>query len=146
MIKINRKFKKNIFKLLLLIFILMILYILGLNYISNRARNIIKANIKVEQAKIENAIKEYKLRTGENPNLQGNENNLQNVKNVTGSYTFDLFYGSNKLFEIPENLQNQIIKTNKITTQKDNKGGWFYNVLTGEIKANIEEKNNKSTK
>lgn len=141
MIKINRKFKKNMFKLLLIIFVFMLLFFLGVNFISNKARNIAKANIKIEQAKIENAIKEYKLRTGENPNLQGNENSLQNVKNVTGSYSFDLFYGSNKLFETPENLQKQIVKTNKITTQKDNKGGWFYNILTGEIKANIEEKN-----
>ena len=84
-------------------------------------------------------LKVYKTRTGEYPNLIGNENNLREVKNYQGEYTFELFYGDEKIFEIPGNISKGIVKTNKIVRKKDNKGGWVYDITTGEISPNIED-------
>lgn len=98
----------------------------------------LKANIEIERARLENAIKIYKNKNGNNPQLVGNENNLENVKEKDTNYSFGLIYGNDKIYEIPGNLSKNIVKSNKITSIKDNKGGWVYNIETGKIEANIE--------
>lgn len=147
---LNTKIKKYILKLSFLLIIFSIIGILFLNFTSNNAKKIINANIEIETLRLQNAIKEYRIKVGSYPDLLGNENELSKVKDVVtpgkDKYNFSLFYGSEKLYEIPENLEKGVEQSNKIVIAKDNKGGWFYNVLTGEIKVNIEEKNNKSTK
>ena len=99
---------------------------------------IIKADIEIEREKLANAIKNYKSRTGVFPELSGNENNLANIRTPDGKYSFNVFYGEEKLFVIPGNLEKGTEDSNNVVVIRNNKGGWVYNKTDGEIKPNIE--------
>ena len=114
-------------------------FILSVFIFSKRVERITNADLDIETVRLRNAIESYKIRTGEYPDLSGNENSLQEIKSSQGGYTFELFYGDEKIYEIPGNMAEGIIKTNSIVTVKDDKGGWVYDVRTGEIFPNIED-------
>ncbi len=122
----------------LFVIMAIIAFFISINLLSERAQLIMKADIEVEKAKFENAIKNYKSRVGEFPELSGNENSLSNIKSPDGKYSFDIFYGDEKIFTVPGNMEQGIEDSNIIVKVKDNKGGWFYNKRTGEIKPNLE--------
>ncbi len=134
--------KKNIKNYAIVTIILISLgfisYIIWFNISYSNSSKMLKANIEIERLRLENTIKIYKNKNGNNPQLIGNENNLENVKENDTNYSFGLIYGNDKIYEIPENLSKNIVKSNKITNRKDNKGGWVYNIETGKIEANIE--------
>ena len=134
--------KKNIKNYTIVTIILISLgfisYIIWFNISYSNSSKMLKANIEIERLRLENAIKIYKNKNGNNPQLIGNEDNLENVKENDTNYSFGLIYGNDKIYEIPENLSKNIVKSNKITNRKDNKGGWVYNIETGKIEANIE--------
>lgn len=134
--------KKNIknyaIVMIILISLGIISYSIWFNISYSNSSKMLKANIEIERLRLENAIKIYKNKNGNNPQLVGNENNLENVKENNTNYSFGLIYGNDKIYEIPENLFKNIVKSNKIISRKDNKGGWVYNIETGKIEANIE--------
>ena len=134
--------KKNIknytIVMIILISLGIISYIIWFNISYSNSSKTLKANIEIERLRLENAVKIYKNKNGNNPQLVGNENNLENVKENDTNYSFGLIYGDDKIYEIPGNLSKNILKSNKITSRKDNKGGWVYYIETGKIEANIE--------
>ena len=134
--------KKNIKNYAIVMIILISLgfisYIIWFNISYSNSSKMLKANIEIERLRLENAIKIYKNKNGNNPQLGSNENNLENVTENDTNYSFGLIYGNDKIYEIPGNLSKNIVKSNKITSIKDNKGGWVYNIETGKIEANIE--------
>ena len=60
------------------------------------------------------------------------------LKSTDNLYDFAILYGENKLYEMPENLVKNVVRTNKIVEKQDNTGGWVYDQMKGEIKPNIE--------
>ena len=104
---------------------------------SRKVDKLIAADIRVETVKLQNAIKKFNEKTGSNPNLAGLEDNLQNVKSSDGAYNFGTFYGSDKIYEIPESIEDSRERSNRIVTKKDKKGGWVYDQLKGTISPNI---------
>ena len=124
--------------MIILISLGIISYIIWFNISYSNSTKMLKANIEIERSRLENAVKTYKNKNGNNPQLVGNENNLENVKENDTNYSFGLIYGNDKIYEIPGNLSKNILKSNKITSRKDNKGGWVYNIETGKIEDNIE--------
>jgi len=104
---------------------------------SRKVDKLIAADIRVETVKLQNAIKKFNEKTGSNPNLAGLEDNLQNVKSSDGAYNFGTFYGSDKIYEIPESIKDSRERSNRIVTKKDKKGGWVYDQLKGTISPNI---------
>ena len=112
--------------------------IVVLNMYATKVNKLKEADIKIETIKLENAIKDYKSRTGSFPALKGNENNLKVLKSTDDLYNFAILYGENELYAIPENLVKNIARTNKIVEKQDNTGGWVYDQVKGEIKPNIE--------
>ena len=48
-----------------------------------------------------------------------------------------LFYGSEKIYEIPESIKDDREQSNRIVTKKDKKGGWVYDEVKGTISPNI---------
>ena len=52
-------------------------------------------------------------------------------------YNFGTFYGSDKIYEIPESIKDFRERSNRIVTKKDKKGGWVYDQLKGTISPNI---------
>ena len=69
--------------------------------------------------------------------MEGLENNLHDVKSSDGVYNFGTFYGSEKIYEIPESIKDSRERSNRIVTKKDKKGGWVYDRLKGTISPNI---------
>lgn len=136
----GRKLKKIITKLIGFSFLLVMAYIVSIYFYAGKAHKIIKADIQIEKARMENAIKTFKEKTGSYPDLIGKEDNLNTVIGQGGKYTFNIFYGGEKLYAIPENLKEGVERTNRIVTKRDNKGGWIYNSIKGEIAPNIDEK------
>lgn len=134
----RKKIRKIIVKTIVFITVFIMVFFLGVYLFSKRVEKLIKADIQIETVRLENAVKEFKSKTGVYPDISGKENNLKEVKSLDGRYTFDLFYGTEKIYEIPDNLKKGIMKSNSVKLQKDNKGGWLYNTMTGEIKPNIE--------
>lgn len=134
----RKKIRKIIVKTIVFITVFITVFFIGIYLFSKRVEKLIKADIQIETVRLENAIKEFKAKTGVYPNISGKENNLKEVKSPDGRYTFDLFYGTEKIYEIPDNLKKGIMKSNSVNLQKDNKGGWFYNIITGEIKPNMD--------
>ena len=104
---------------------------------SRKVDKLIAADIRVETVKLQNAIKKFNEKTGSNPNLAGLEDNLQNVKSSDGAYNLGTFYGSDKIYEIPESIEDSRERSNRIVTKKDKKGGWVYDQLKGTISPNI---------
>jgi len=104
---------------------------------SRKVDKLIAADIRVETVKLQNAIKKFNEKTGSNPNLAGLEDSLQNVKSSDGAYNFGTFYGSDKIYEIPESIKDSRERSNRIVTKKDKKGGWVYDQLKGTISPNI---------
>ena len=130
---------KNVFGRTMLFAIMGIIsFFISVHLFSEKAKVIIKADIEIEREKLANAIKNYKSRTGVFPELSGNENNLANIRTPDGKYSFNVFYGEEKLFVIPGNLEKGIEDSNNVVAVKNNKGGWVYNRTDGEIKPNIE--------
>ena len=139
---LNENIRKKIIKIIIKIFFLLIVstiaFILSIFIFSKRLERIKLADLNIETARLKNAIESYKIRTGEYPKLEGNENNLKNIKNYQGNYTFELFYGDEKIHEVHGNIEKGISSTNKVFSKKDNKGGWVYDIETGKISPNIE--------
>ena len=104
---------------------------------SRKVDKLIAADIRVETVKLQNAIKKFNEKTGSNPNLAGLEDSLQNVKSSDGAYNFGTFYGSDKIYEIPESIKDSRERSNRVVTKKDKKGGWVYDQLKGTISPNI---------
>ena len=52
-------------------------------------------------------------------------------------FNFSTFYGTEQIYEIPENLKLHRERSNQIVTKKDKKGGWVYDKKTGKITPNI---------
>ncbi len=104
---------------------------------SRKVDKLIAADIQVETVKLQNAVKKFNEKTGSNPKLAGLEDNLQNVKSSDGVYNFGTFYGSDKIYEIPESIKNGRERSNRIVTKKDGKGGWVYDELKGTVSPNI---------
>ncbi len=123
-----------------IVFIIMaiIAFFISIHLFSEKSQLIMKADIEVEKAKFENAVKSYKARTGVFPEIAGNENNLRNIKSPDGKYSFDIFYGDEKIFTVPGDMEREIEDSNTVVPVKDNKGGWFYNKMNGEVQANLE--------
>ena len=69
--------------------------------------------------------------------MAGLEDELQNVKSADGKNNFGTFYGSDKIYEIPESIKNGRERSNRIVTKKDGKGGWVYDGLKGKVSPNI---------
>ncbi|MDO5088956.1 MAG: competence protein ComE [Leptotrichiaceae bacterium] len=137
--EINRKTVKRVIgKTIVLIIVLVTAFFLTVYLFSRKMEKIIKADIQIETQRFENAVKGFKEKTGVYPGIAGKENNLKEIKSPDGKYTFDLFYGTEKLYEIPGNLKKGIEKSNNTVFSKNNKGGWVYNGITGEVKPNIE--------
>ena len=67
----------------------------------------------------------------------GFENSLQDVKSSDGAYNFGTFYGSDKIYEIPESIKDSRERSNRIVTKKDKKGGWVYDEIKGTVSPNI---------
>ncbi len=137
----NRNMGKTIRNVLIRIIFLGIIgitaFILSVFIFSKRVERIITADLDIETSRLRNAIESYKIRTGDYPDLSGNENSLQNIEK--GNYTFELIYGDKEIYKIPGNLAKKSERTNKIVTVRDNRGGWVYNIRTGEIYPNIED-------
>ena len=137
----NRNMGKTIRNVLIRVIFLGIIgitaFILSVFIFSKRVERIIAADLDIETSRLKNAIESYKLRTGDYPDLSGNENSLQNIEK--GNYTFELIYGDKEIYKIPGNLVKKSERTNKIVTVRDNRGGWVYNIRTGEIYPNIED-------
>ena len=69
---------------------------------SRKVDKLISADIQVETVKLQNAVRKFNEKTGSNPKLAGLEDELQNVKSADGKSNFGTFYGSDKIYEIPE--------------------------------------------
>ena len=134
----NKTLKNVIGRATLFVIMAIISFFISIHLFSEKAKVIIKADIEVETEKLSNAIKNYKSRTGFFPELTGNENNLENIKSPDGKYSFDVFYGEKKLFDIPGNLEKGIEDSNSVVSVRNNKGGWLYNKTDGEVKPNIQ--------
>ena len=104
---------------------------------SRKVEKLINADIQVETVKLQNAVKKFNEKTGSNPKLAGLEDELQNVKSADGKNNFGTFYGSDKIYEIPESIKNGRERSNRIVTKKDGKGGWVYDELKGKVSPNI---------
>ena len=104
---------------------------------SRKVDKLISADIQVETVKLQNAVKKFNEKTGSNPKLAGLEDELQNVKSADGKSNFGTFYGSDKIYEIPESIKNGRERSNRIVTKKDGKGGWVYDELKGKVSPNI---------
>ena len=104
---------------------------------SRKIDKLITADIQVETVKLQNAVKKFNEKTGSNPKLAGLEDELQNVKSTDGKSNFGTFYGSDKIYEIPESIKNGRERSNRIVTKKDGKGGWVYDELKGKVSPNI---------
>lgn len=132
--KVTRKIVLRVITFLVVVFIaifnVMILF-------SRKVDKLITADIQVETVKLQNAVKRFSEKTGTNPNLAGFEDSLQNVKSSDGVYNFGTFYGSDKIYEIPESIKDSRERSNRIVTKKDKKGGWVYDQLKGTISPNI---------
>ena len=105
--------------------------------LSRKVDKLIMADIQVETIKLQNAVKKFNEKTGSNPKLEGLENNLHDVKSSDGVQNFGTFYGSEKIYEIPESIKDSRERSNRIVTKKDKKGGWVYDRLKGTISPNI---------
>ena len=134
----NKTLKNVIGRATLFVIMAIISFFISIHLFSEKAKVIIKADIEVETEKLSNAIKNYKSRTGFFPELTGNENNLENIKSPDGKYSFDIFYGEKKLFAIPGNLEKGIEDSNSVVSVRNNKGGWLYNKIDGEVNPNIQ--------
>ena len=134
----NKTLKNVIGRATLFVIMAIISFFISIHLFSEKAKVIIKADIEVETEKLSNAIKNYKSRTGFFPELTGNENNLENIKSPDGKYSFDVFYGEKKLFDIPGNLEKGIEDSNSVVSVRNNKGGWLYNKTDGEVNPNIQ--------
>ena len=132
--RVTRKIALRVITFLVVVFIaifnVMILF-------SRKVDKLITADIQVETVKLQNAVKRFSEKTGTNPNLAGFEDSLQNVKSSDGVYNFGTFYGSEKIYEIPESIKDSRERSNRIVTKKDKKGGWVYDQLKGTISPNI---------
>jgi len=104
---------------------------------SRKVDKLISADIQVETVKLQNAVKKFNEKTGSNPKLAGLEDNLRSVKSADGKYNFETFYGSEKIYEIPESLKDDREQSNRIVIKKDRKGGWVYDEAKGTISPNI---------
>ena len=104
---------------------------------SRKVDKLITADIQVETVKLQNAVKKFNERTGSNPKLMGFENSLQDVKSSDGAYNFGTFYGSDKIYEIPESIKDSWERSNRIVTKKDKKGGWVYDEIKGTVSPNF---------
>ena len=134
----KKKIKKIVNGIISMAIVIIISGIVVLNMYATKVNKLKEADIKIETIKLENAIKDYKSRTGSFPALKGNENNLKALKSTDNLYNFAILYGENELYAIPENLVKNIARTNKIVEKQDNTGGWVYDQVKGEIKPNIE--------
>ena len=98
----NRNMGKTIRNVLIRIIFLGIIgitaFILSVFIFSKRVERIITADLDIETSRLRNAIESYKIRTGDYPDLSGNENSLQNIEK--GNYTFELIYGDKEIYKI----------------------------------------------
>lgn len=122
----------------LFVIMAIIAFFISIHLFSEKSKLMIRADLEVEKAKFENALKSYKARTGSFPELSGNENSLNNIRTPDGKYSFDIFYGDGKIFTVPGNMEKGVEDSNMVVATKDNRGGWVYNKTTGEIKPNVE--------
>ena len=134
----NKTLKNVIGRATLFVIMAIISFFISIHLFSEKAKVIIKADIEIEREKLANAIKNYKSRTGVFPELSGNENNLANIRTPDGKYSFNVFYGEEKLFVIPGNLEKGTEDSNNVVVIRNNKGGWVYNKTDGEVNPNIQ--------
>ena len=134
----NKTLKNVIGRATLFVIMAIISFFISIHLFSEKAKVIIKADIEVETEKLSNAIKNYKSRTGVFPELSGNENNLANIRTPDGKYSFNVFYGEEKLFVVPGNLEKGTEDSNSVVSVRNNKGGWLYNKTDGEVNPNIQ--------
>ncbi len=137
---ITKIIKRFLGKIILLSILIMTAFICSIYFYSGKVKKIIKSDIQIENARIQSALKTFKEKTGKYPELMGKEDALNTVVVSDRRYSFDIFYGNEKLYAIPENLKEGVEKSNKIVTKRDNKGGWVYDISKGEISPNIDEK------
>ena len=132
--KITRKiiFRGVVFLIVLFIAIFNVIILF-----SRKVDKLINADIQVETVKLQNVVKKVQEVTGANPKLAGLEDNLKSVKSADGKYNFETFYGSEKIYEIPENLKLHRERSNQIVIKKDKKGGWVYDKKSGKVTPNI---------
>ena len=124
--KITRKiiFRGVVFLIVLFIAIFNVIILF-----SRKVDKLINADIQVETVKLQNAVKKFQE--------AGLEDNLKSVKSADGKYNFETFYGSEKIYEIPESIKDDREQSNRIVTKKDKKGGWVYDEVKGTISPNI---------
>ena len=132
--KMTRKIALRGITFLIVVFIAILNVVILL---SRKVDKLITADIQVETVKLQNAIKKFNEITGSNPKLAGLEDNLQNVKSSDGKYNFEVFYGRDKIYEIPESIKDSRERSNRIVTKKDKKGGWVYDEAKGTVSPNI---------
>lgn len=132
--RVTRKISLRGITLLVVVFIAIFNVVI---LFSRKVDKLITADIQVETVKLQNAVKKFNEKTGSNPKLEGLENSLQDVKSSDGVYNFATFYGSDKIYEIPESIKDSRERSNRIVTKKDKKGGWVYDQLKGSVSPNI---------
>ena len=132
--KMTRKIALRGITFLIVVFIAILNVVILL---SRKVDKLITADIQVETIKLQNAVKKFNEKTGSNPKLTGFENNLRDVKSADGKYDFETFYGSEKIYEIPESIESSRERSNRIVTKKDKKGGWVYDEAKGTVSPNI---------
>lgn len=135
--------KKYIFRIFLLTILIISIYLIVFNIRAKNTENFIYNNIVYEQERLQNAINKFYILEKEYPFLEGNENSLDSIISKSNGATFIEYYGTDKLYEIPENKYYGNIKSNKISSYFDGTGGWVYNKMTGEIYPNIKKYTNK---
>ena len=129
--------RKIIFRGIVFLIVLFIAIFNVIILFSRKVDKLINADIQVETVKLQNAVKKFQEVTGANPKLAGLEDNLKSVKSADGKYNFETFYGSEKIYEIPESIKDDREQSNRIVTKKDKKGGWVYDEVEGTISPNI---------
>ena len=89
----KKKIKKIVNGIISMAIVIVISGIVVLNMYATKVNKLKEADIKIETIKLENAIKDYKSRTGSFPSLKGNENNLKALKSTDNLYNFAILYG-----------------------------------------------------
>ena len=136
--------RKLLFRSIFFVFAFAIATFIVMIMASRKADKLIKADVLVETARLQSAVNEYYRKEGIYPEIAGFENNLSLIKSPKNDcFNFSTFYGTEQIYEIPENLKLHRERSNQIVTKKDKKGGWVYDKKTGKITPNIWLLNNK---
>ena len=130
--------KKLLFRSISFVFAFAVAIFIVVIMASRKADKLIKADVQVESARFQNAVNEYYKKEGIYPEIAGFENNLSLVKSPKNDgFNFSTFYGTEQIYEIPENLKLHRERSNQIVIKKDKKGGWVYDKKSGKVTPNI---------